>query len=74
MVDFEKNVESGPPMSNKKDSKKDNKKDKNSKEYHYMPETFDRCKDRFGIIFYDNLDVSICIQELENLKYILLRL
>ncbi|XP_011173508.2 uncharacterized protein LOC105205720 isoform X2 [Solenopsis invicta] len=35
---------------------KDNKsKEKNCKEYHYMPKTYDECKDRFGIVFHDNL-------------------
>ncbi|XP_015431644.1 PREDICTED: uncharacterized protein LOC107187950 [Dufourea novaeangliae] len=28
---------------------------KNSKEYQYMPETYTECKDRFGILFCDNL-------------------
>jgi hypothetical protein len=37
-------------------SKKD-KKGKN-KDYEYMPEKYDDCKDRFGIIFYDDLTVS----------------
>ncbi|KAL6447210.1 hypothetical protein ACFW04_001477 [Cataglyphis niger] len=32
---------------------KNNKK--NSKDYHYMPETYNECKDRFGIIFHDKL-------------------
>lgn len=30
----------------------------NLAEYHYMPETYNECKDRFGIIFHDNLRVS----------------
>lgn len=37
----------------------ENKNDKkNSKEYHYMPATYNGCKDRFGIIFHDNLMVN----------------
>jgi len=35
-----------------------NKNKKNSKEYHYMPETYNECNNRFGIIFHDNLMVS----------------
>ncbi|XP_076288407.1 uncharacterized protein LOC143212945 isoform X2 [Lasioglossum baleicum] len=31
---------------------------KNSTEYHYLPQTYDECKDRFGIIFYDKLQDS----------------
>ncbi|XP_072757038.1 uncharacterized protein [Anoplolepis gracilipes] len=37
-------------------SKNENKNDKkNSKDYCYMPETYNECKDRFGIIFHDKL-------------------
>lgn len=37
----------------------ENKNDKkNSKDYRYMPETYDECKDRFGIIFHDKSTVS----------------
>lgn len=40
-------------------SKANESKDKNSsKDYHYMPETYNECKDRFGVIFHDNLMVS----------------
>ncbi|XP_018314494.1 general transcription factor 3C polypeptide 2 isoform X2 [Mycetomoellerius zeteki] len=39
-----------------KDNENDKNKDKkSSKEYHYMPETYNECKDRFGIVFHDNL-------------------
>lgn len=42
-----------------KDNENDKNKDKkSSKEYHYMPETYNECKDRFGIVFHDNLMVS----------------
>lgn len=37
---------------------KESKDKKSSKEYHYMPETYNECKDRFGVIFHDNLIVS----------------
>lgn len=43
-------------MSVKNSNKKSDKKD--SKDYNYMPETYNECKDRFGIIFHDNLTVS----------------
>lgn len=42
----------------KEDSKDDKKHKKNSKDYCYMPETYDECQDRFGIIFCDKLKVS----------------
>jgi hypothetical protein len=32
----------------------ENKNDKNSKDYHYMPETYNECKNRFGIVFHNN--------------------
>lgn len=37
----------------------DEKHNKNPKDHRYMPETYDECQDRFGIIFCDNLKVSI---------------
>lgn len=46
-------------LEEQQDSKASGSKDeKNSTEYHYMPETYNECKDRFGIIFHDNLTVS----------------
>lgn len=37
------------------------KKDKNNpNDYCYMPETYNECKDRFGVIFCNNLKVRAC--------------
>lgn len=37
----------------------DDKNDEETcKNYHYMPANYHECKDRFGIIFHDNLTVS----------------
>lgn len=38
---------------------KGNGKEKKSKDYNYMPETYNECKERFGIIFHNNFVVSI---------------
>jgi len=35
------------------DTRKDNE-NKNSKDYHYMPETYNECQNRFGIVFHNN--------------------
>lgn len=42
-------------FSDKEDSMDDEKHNKNPKDHRYMPETYDECQDRFGIIFCDNL-------------------
>lgn len=47
-VDFLKDGQNTNSNGNKNDKK-------NSKDYHYMPETYNECKDRFGIIFHDKL-------------------
>lgn len=47
-VDFLKDSQNANSNGNKNDKK-------NSKDYHYMPETYNECKDRFGIIFHDKL-------------------
>ncbi|XP_029175162.1 general transcription factor 3C polypeptide 2-like isoform X2 [Nylanderia fulva] len=47
-VDFLEERQNTSSNKNKNDKKK-------SKDYHYMPETYDECKDRFGIIFHDQL-------------------
>ncbi|XP_012231814.2 uncharacterized protein [Linepithema humile] len=49
IVDFLEEQQDTPRKVNK------NKNDKNSKDYHYMPETYNECKNRFGIVFHDNL-------------------
>lgn len=46
-------------FSEKEDSMDDEKHNKNPKDHRYMPETYNECQDRFGIIFCDNLKVSI---------------
>lgn len=43
----------------KKEKISKNKKTSNSKEYDYMPETYEECNERFGIIFHD--DVTVCL-------------
>lgn len=48
-VDFLEERQNTISNGNKSDKKKD---------YRYMPETYDECKDRFGIIFHDKLTVS----------------
>ncbi|XP_076643238.1 uncharacterized protein LOC143353645 isoform X2 [Halictus rubicundus] len=40
------------------ETRNESKNDKNSKDYHYMPQTYNECKDRFGIIFHDKLQDS----------------
>lgn len=50
---FIKTVDFLEEQQHGKDSKSQDKK--SSKEYYYMPEKYDECKDRFGIIFHDNL-------------------
>lgn len=46
-------------LEKQEDSKASGSKNKkDSEEYHFMPETYDECKDRFGIIFHDNITVS----------------
>ncbi|XP_066583458.1 uncharacterized protein [Prorops nasuta] len=47
IIDFKEEMSENSKL-NKKDTKL-------SKEYHYMPETYEGCKRRFGIIFCDNL-------------------
>lgn len=53
VVDFEKQSNDTIEIDIKKESK-----DKKT-EYVYKPETYQKCKERYGIIFHDNLDVSI---------------
>ena len=45
-------------LEKEEDDKNDKMHKKNSKDYCYMPETYDECQHRFGIIFCDNLKVS----------------
>ncbi|KOC69943.1 General transcription factor 3C polypeptide 2 [Habropoda laboriosa] len=48
----------------KVDSKDDKKDKENSNDYKYMPETYNQCQDRFGIIFCDNLkDIERHVQQ-----------
>lgn len=65
MVDF---------LEDNANSNKNKNDKKNSKNYHYMPETYNECKDRFGIIFHDKLSVSdlliIYKITIHNLKYL----
>lgn len=42
----------------KQDGNSENDNDKKLKDYPYMPDTYNECKDRFGIIFKNNLMVS----------------
>ncbi|XP_043490476.1 uncharacterized protein LOC122516600 [Polistes fuscatus] len=49
VVDFEK-----PKQSPKEDLNKGNDKGNKSKPYNYMPETYDGCKERFGLIIHNN--------------------
>ena len=45
-------------LEKEEDDKNDKMHKKNSKDYCYMPETYNECQNRFGIIFCDNLKVS----------------
>ncbi|XP_018394681.1 PREDICTED: uncharacterized protein LOC108773396 isoform X1 [Cyphomyrmex costatus] len=49
-MDFLEEQQLGNNENNESEDKK-----RYSKEYHYMPETYNECKDRFGIVFHDNL-------------------
>ncbi|KAK0084162.1 hypothetical protein PV325_007501 [Microctonus aethiopoides] len=58
VVDFkqqnEENIKKEKNTEKEKINK--NKKTSNSKEYTYMPETYEECNERFGIIFYDDVN------------------
>lgn len=55
IVDFSEEQQDTSKSS--KDNEDENGKSP-SKDYHYMPETYNECKSRFGIVFHDTSTVG----------------
>lgn len=52
-------VDFGEPTDTENSSDQNLKDNDQSNGYKYMPESYDACKDRFGIVFHDDLNVRI---------------
>ncbi|KAK0182296.1 hypothetical protein PV327_000448 [Microctonus hyperodae] len=54
VVDFKSQSEGN--INKEKKTNENKTSSKNSKEYDYMPETYEKCNERFGIVFYDDVN------------------
>ncbi|XP_026824168.1 general transcription factor 3C polypeptide 2 isoform X2 [Ooceraea biroi] len=52
---FIETVDFSREQHNNSSKNSEDKTEEGSKDYNYMPEKYDECKDRFGMIFYDDL-------------------